>query len=156
VKLALLFVLTVLTAAPMSQAGDDDSYKVRDWKVRRMPEGAAVALTNNESGAVLGVLCLKAGICSIYFSDAVGCREGEQYSVLANTEDGAIAATAHCKAMGDSHLLWLDPYAEIMQAMLKKRWISIAKPIKGGEFKTSKFSLDGCSEALNVLHRDVG
>lgn len=152
---APFLVLTALLASVISQAGDNDSHKVKDWVVRQMPEGAAVALTNSESGAVLGVLCLKASTCAIYFSDGVGCQPGEQYSMLANTEDGAIAVTARCKAMGDSHLLWLDPYADIMRAMLQKHWISIAKPIKGGQFKTSKFSLAGCPEALDVLHRDV-
>ena len=149
-KPAQFLVFTVLLVSAISRAADTDSYRVKDWQVRKMPEGAVVALTNNESGAALGVICLNASTCGIYFSDGVGCQEGEQYPMLANTEGGAIAVTARCKAMGDSHLLWLDPYADIMRAMLQKHWISIAKPIKGGQFKTSKFSLEGCNEALDA------
>src|SRR5262245_28850111 len=66
------------------------------WTVEPSGQGALVAGTRNDSGNVIGYMCLENGNCAWLLTVDMQCKEDSQQSVMANSDVGALPLTIHC------------------------------------------------------------
>jgi hypothetical protein len=153
-KLKIALAASLICAVSVQcLAADAPPHQVKDWVFEPMSGGGAIARTNNDSGSVLGIVCLKYQDCYVYFSAGSTCEPGSKYPMLLNSDEGAMPVTGTCTDISAASnkrqfVQSLDPFDKITAAMLHNHWMGVAVPMANGQFKVSRFSLEGSNETF--------
>lgn len=148
--------LTMLLAFSVN-AQADDKVEHGDWSSQFM-EDMGEATTHENGMSTFGMLCAK-GSCRYYFANGTDCKTGTAYPLTITTSEGALSLAAVCEPMssanGDVMLYWFDESDAVNGAFKKSPAVGFAFPLTNGEFKTSKFSMDGFNDAIERMIRGV-
>ena len=124
-----------------------------DW-VSQFLDGRGEASTNENGMAMLGMMCGD-GSCRYYFANGLDCEPSVNYPLMLTTDVGALPLEAVCEPMstanGDVMLYWFTETPYLNEAFAKTPVIGIAFPLSNGEFRTSKFSMNGFAEAIERM-----
>lgn len=152
----MLIGLTMLLAFTLT-AQADDKVEHKDWSSQFM-EDMGEATTHENGMSTFGMLCAK-GSCRYYFANGIDCNAGSAYPLTITTSEGALSVAAICEPMnsanGEVMLYWFDESDAVNVAFKKSRAVGFAFPLTNGEFKTSKFSMDGFNDAIERMIRGV-
>lgn len=150
ISLAVLLAITATVQA-------DDKVEHRDWSSQFM-EDMGEATTHENGMSTFGMLCAK-GSCRYYFANGTDCTAGTAYPLTITTSEGVLSLAAVCEPMssanGDVMLYWFDESDAVNSAFKKSAAVGFAFPLTNGEFKTSKFSMDGFNDAIERMIRGV-
>ncbi len=146
------FILSLLTLCSLPVAADD-RLEHGDWSSQFL-DGMGEATTHENGMAMFGMLCAK-GSCRYYFANDMDCEAGANYPLMITTDVGALSFDAICEPMasanGDVMLYWFNESPALNQALAKTPSVGFAFPLSGGQFKTSKFSMDGYNQSLERM-----
>jgi hypothetical protein len=127
------------------------------WVVGLLGENEGVyAQTTNDSGGVLGEYCYKKeATCVWALANDVKCEQGSKYTVLVNSDAGAVSMEIACLVLDGKAFYAFAHFDSIDGIARNASRVGIAFPMKNGLFQVSRFSLDGASSAL-ALTKKVG
>jgi hypothetical protein len=145
----------LLSALPASA----DSQRFGDWLVERH-HGVVVATTST-SDAAIGYACTRSpNQCQFFFAAAnLRCAPGSRYSLLFNGGRESTPRNATCRSLEwrSSQPLAnvLDTNDTLFRQMLNAdgSTVSIARGTGGGDFITSKFSMNGYRGAFDLVNQ---
>jgi hypothetical protein len=136
------------------------------WNVGAMSDNEGLyAGTVNDSNGIFSQYCLASDAsCYWILGIDIDCEIGNKYPTLVNSDAGASYQEIYCFKIGGKPRFAFANFDAIDGVVKASRRISIAFPMQGGQFKVSRFALDGASEALEVmikaakvlLKKDVG
>lgn len=146
VVIALIFSAIVPVAA-------EDRAEHGDWTSQFL-EGMGEASTHENGLSMFGMLCGN-GSCRYYFANGLDCEPSVNYPLMVTTDVGAVAVEAVCEPMvtanGEVMLYWFAETPYLNEAFTKTPAIGIAFPLTNGEFKISRFSMNGFSDAVERM-----
>jgi hypothetical protein len=148
----------ICVASLQCWAADNPPQTIKDWIFNTLDGGGALAYTNSSSGSVLGVICVKYKTCYAYFGAGDTCEPGSKYSMLVNSDGGALPVTGTCSDIGGAtgkrqFVQFLDPFDNIVSSILHNHWMGVAVPMADGQFKVFRFSLEGSNETFAAVSR---
>jgi len=129
-----------------------------DWTVGVNDEGNPYAVTANDSGSILGKVCLmNLDKCVYLLGVPLRCEAGSSYPTLINSTVGAFANTLLCSGNKtlDHYSYFFDNYDLVEKTVLVADRVAVALPISGDNFRVAHFSLNGSSKALVLLEAIV-
>ena len=148
-----VIVLLALMLSVVLPASADDRAEHGDWASQFL-NGMGEASTHENGMSMLGMLCGN-GSCRYYFANGVDCEPSGNYPIMVTTDVGAIPVEAVCEPMttanGEVMLYWFVETPDLNEAFVKTSVIGIAFPLTNGEFKTSKFSMNGFAQAVERM-----
>jgi hypothetical protein len=132
----------------------------KDWKVVIDADGTALAFTSNGSGSSFGIYCANANSCFAYLDSSTGCDDSSTYPVLVNSDSGAGSFEATCADLGSSAsknhaVIVFNDFSAIIKTVLKDHAIGFAIPLASGQFKVTRFSLEGSNETIQAMNKAV-
>ena len=146
VLLAMIFSMALPASA-------DDRAEHGDWTSQFL-DGMGEASTHENGMSMLGMLCGN-GSCRYYFANGLDCEPSVNYPLMLTTDVGAVSIEAVCEPMNTSNgevmLYWFSETPYLNEAFVKTPVIGIAFPLTNGEFKTSKFSMNGFAQAIERM-----
>jgi hypothetical protein len=146
-------VLLTLMMSVILPASAQERTEHGDWASQFL-DGKAEASTHENGISMLGMLCGD-GSCRYYFANGLDCEPSVNYPLMLTTDVGAVPLEAVCEPMntanGDMMLYWFAETPYLNDAFAKTPVIGIAFPLTNGEFKTSKFSMNGFAEAIERM-----
>ena len=146
VLLTLIFSVTLPASA-------QERIEYGDW-ASQFFDGRGEASTHENGMSMLGMLCGD-GSCKYYFGNSIDCEPSVNYPLMLTTDVGAVPLEAVCEPMatanGDVMLYWFAETPYLNDAFAKTPVIGIAFPLTQGEFKISKFSMNGFAEAIERM-----
>jgi hypothetical protein len=146
-------VLLTLMMSVILPASAQERTEHGDWASQFL-DGKAEASTHENGMSMLGMLCGD-GSCRYYFANGLDCEPSVNYPLMLTTDVGAVPLEAVCEPMntanGDVMLYWFAETPYLNDAFAKTPVIGIAFPLTNGEFKTSKFSMNGFAEAIERM-----
>ncbi len=149
-----LLCATICTYALHAQA---DTY--RHWETGVTENREFVyAGTANESGSVLGQYCtLHEGSCVWILGTASACKDGDQYPVLANSDQGAGQLEVYCGQKLDNGLYQyvFSDFAKIDGLVKNGLRIGLALPLQSDNFIVLRFDLGGATYAINSMKQHI-
>lgn len=140
--LALFLALWGFSEPPLAQ--DIQSYDRWTLEVR---ENQTEAYTRNDSNMTFGIYCAN-NQCVFYVHATTPCLPNQSYPALVSTALLSRAITMQCSLVGNKLFLIANPFNTIFQATQIGDQINFAFPIQGGEFLTTRFSLQGARQAI--------
>lgn len=138
----------LLVAALMVGSAWADKQKIGQW-ILDVGAQYSEAYTGNDSGSVFGFLC-DANTCSSYLDVQARCEKDSHAPMLVNSESGStyvVTKCVHFPAGEGVRYLYSFQDADIFTAISSGSIIGFAVPMKSGEFKVVRFSLDGAANA---------
>ena len=124
-----------------------------DW-TSQFQDGMGEASTHENGMSMFGMLCGN-GSCRYYFANGLDCEPSVNYPLMLTTDVGAVPVEAVCEPMatanGDVLLYWFAETPYLNEAFTKTPAIGIAFPLTNGEFKLSRFSMSGFSDAVERM-----
>ena len=114
------------------------------------------AYTENESGALLGFVC-SYGQCFYYLHTQAGCVVNREYDLLLSSQTAGGAPKIHSAfpravcGIGegdDADIQAFYFHEDGMPAVIAASVVAIAVPVEDSQFRVSKFSLEGASDAV--------
>lgn len=153
VVIALIFSVVLNVVA-------EDRAEHGDWTSQFL-EGMGEASTHENGLSMFGILCGDDS-CRYYFANGLDCEPSVNYPLMLTTDVGAVPVEAVCEPMmtdnGEVLLYWFAETPYLNEAFTKTPTVGIAFPLTNGEFKISRFSMNGYTDAVermvNVM-RDV-
>ena len=149
-RLAVLLALLYSVALPV---GADDRVEHGDWTSQFL-DGMGEAGTHENGLSMFGMLCGN-GSCRYYFANGLDCEAGVNYPMMLTTDAGALPVEAVCEPMttanGEVMLYWFAETPYLNEAFTKTPAIGIAFPLTNGEFRVSRFSMTGFSDAVERM-----
>jgi len=146
VLLALIFAAILPTSA-------QERVEHGDW-ISQFLDGRGEASTHENGMSMLGMMCGD-GSCRYYFANGLDCEPSANYPLMLTSDVGALALDAVCEpvstANGDVMLYWFTETPYLNEAFAKTPVVGIAFPLANGEFRTSKFSMNGFTEAIERM-----
>lgn len=146
VALALIFSVALPAIA-------EDKAEHGDWTSQFL-EGMGEASTHENGMSMFGMLCGN-GSCRYYFANGLDCEPSVNYPLMVTTDVGAVPVEAVCEPMatanGEVMLYWFAETPYLNEAFTKTPAIGIAFPLTNGEFKLSRFSMNGFSDAVERM-----
>lgn len=125
------------------------------WDTGVTDDGEALyAATVNDSGNLLGQYCvLSSGNCAWLLGMVTGCKEGDSYPVLANSDAGSSHIYVQCSAQLDNGLYRyvFNDFEEIDDLVKKGLRVGFAVPLQGDQFRVVRFDLGGSNRALALM-----
>lgn len=145
--------LPLILLALLAPAMADDKVQHGDWASQFM-ESMGEASTHQDGASVFGMLCAS-GSCRYYFANGIDCEPGSNYPIMLTTQAGARAIEAICEPMrtahGDVMLYWFGESPQLNAAFAQSSAVGFAFPLVDGQFRTSRFSMRGYSEAIERM-----
>jgi hypothetical protein len=142
---SIFFVVLPVTA--------DDKVDHGDWSSQFL-EGMGEASTHENGQSMLGMLCGN-GSCRYYFANGLDCEASANYPLMVTTDVGAVPIEAVCEPMatanGDVMLYWFAETPQLNEAFTKTPVVGIAFPMTNGEFRISRFSMNGFTDAVERM-----
>lgn len=125
-----------------------ETKKYGDWYVD-LESTYAEAYTTNSSGSTLGMYCLKSSQeCLYYLSSGDTCTVDTRTVALINADTGAAMAGLLCIQLESKrHINLFTNFDEIDSTLRGNKLIGLALPMKDGQFKVVRFSLNGSNQA---------
>lgn len=125
------------------------------WDTGTVDSGDALyATTGNDSGNLLGQYCFPAdGSCFWLLGMSTGCKEGDQYPVLSNSDAGSAHLEVLCSTQLDNGLyryVFTD-FDAIDNIVTKGLRAGFAVPLQGDQFRVVRFDLRGSNRAVAVM-----
>lgn len=153
----LLFIIALTTLAPavaVSAETGDWTYGVSDNR------SSFYAFTTNDSGSVFGEWCsASTGKCLWMVGMNASCNEeSSAYPILANTDGAAGPVSIICSGKLENTDLYRYQFSswKDLESLLKDAGqIGFAIPLKAGEFRVVRFSLNGLSTAVSRMESQV-
>jgi hypothetical protein len=146
-------VLLTLIFIAILPASAQERVEHGDW-ISQFLDGRGEASTHENGMSMLGMMCGD-GNCRYYFANGLDCEPSANYPLMLTSDVGALALDAVCEpvstANGDVMLYWFTETPHLNDAFAKTPVIGIAFPLANGEFKTSKFSMNGFAEAIERM-----
>lgn len=127
-----------------------------NWITSTTGKNLVYALTQNDSGHVLGQWCdLETGSCLWLLGIRTRCDEGQKYPVLVNSSSGASSLQLYCagplaNVPGVYRYVFTD-FDSIADHIAKSTKIGVAIPLEGDQFRVVRFDLNGAASALRVM-----
>jgi len=152
-KMKIIGLIAFVLASSMGTSAHSQDRTIGDWISGRMESNEGVyAGTMNDSKGILGQYCFSnSGDCIWLLANKTNCEEGSEYSVLVNSEAGALSTRVYCfKNEGEPRFAFAD-FKSIDNAIRNASNIGIAFPLQSGTFKVSRFSLNGAAKALDHM-----
>ena len=144
----LLLIFSVVVPASAEEKAEHG-----DWTSQFL-DGMGEASTHENGISMLGMLCGK-GSCRYYFANGLDCEPSVNYPLMVTTDVGAVPIEAVCEPMttanGEVMLYWFAETPYLNEAFVKTPVIGIAFPLTNGEFKTSRFSMNGFAQAVERM-----
>ena len=144
--LVLIFSVVLPVAA-------EDRVEHGDWTSQFM-EGMGEASTHENGQSLFGMLCGDDS-CRYYFGNGLDCESGDNYPLMLTTDEGAVPVEAVCEPMatanGEVMLYWFAETPYLNEAFTKTPSIGFAFPLTNGEFKLSRFSMSGFTDAVERM-----
>lgn len=140
--LALFLALWGFSEPPLAQ--DIQSY---DRWTLEAKENQTEAYTRNDSNMTFGIYCAN-NQCVFYVHPTTPCLPNQSYPALVSTALLSRAITMQCSLVGNKLFLIANPFNTIFQATQIGDQINFAFPVQGGEFLTTRFSLQGARLAI--------
>ena len=148
-----LFLLATLLAFLACPALAEDRVEHGDW-VSQFRDGAGEASTHENGTSMFGMLCADR-VCRYYFANGIPCEPGNNYPLMLTTGAGALAFDAICEPMstanGDVMLYWFKESKQLNDAFAQSAAIGFAFPLTTGQFKISRFSMNGFTDAITRM-----
>jgi hypothetical protein len=148
--LAVLIALIFSVVLPVVA---EDRAEHGDWTSQFL-EGMGEASTHENGLSMFGMLCGN-GSCQYYFANGLDCEPGVNYPLMLTTDVGAVPVEAVCEPMmtdsGEVLLYWFAETPYLNEAFTKTPAVGIAFPLTNGEFKVSRFSMNGFSDAVERM-----
>ena len=146
-------VLLTLMMSVILPASAQERTEHGDWASQFL-DGKAEASTHENGMSMLGMMCGN-GSCRYYFANGLDCEPSVNYPIMVTTDVGAVPVEAVCEAMttanGEVMLYWFAETPYLNEAFTKTPAIGIAFPLTNGEFKTSRFSMNGFAQAVERM-----
>ena len=146
-------VLVVLIFSVVLPVSADERAVHGDWTSQFL-DGMGEASTHENGMSMLGMLCGN-GSCRYYFANGLDCEPSVNYPLMVTTDVGAVPLEAVCEPMttanGEVMLYWFAETPYLNEAFVKTPVIGIAFPLTNGEFKTSRFSMNGFAQAVERM-----
>lgn len=146
-------VLLTLIFAAIQPASAQERVEHGDW-ISQFLDGRGEASTHENGMSMLGMMCGD-GNCRYYFANGLDCEPSANYPLMLTSDVGALALDAVCEpvstANGDVMLYWFAETPHLNEAFAKTPVVGIAFPLANGEFRTSKFSMNGFTEAIERM-----
>jgi hypothetical protein len=124
------------------------------WVVGAMDsdEGYYAATVNDSSG-VLGQYCYtESGQCLWLIATDVKCEQESKYPVLVNADGGSAETELVCLKLEDKSRYAFADFKKIDDVIrASSSYIGFAFPMASGNFKVSRFLLDGSLKAINTM-----
>ena len=152
---AILLVLLVIAAV-----GDADAQTFGNWRVSTDKSGYAWAGTINDSGHLFGQFCeFSDGSCRWVVGMGTGCKQGERYPVLVNSNEGSQGMEVYCygelAGTPGTYTYAFADFDEVTSHMTKGGKIGIAMPINDDQFRVVRFDLTGAPAAIASMRATV-
>lgn len=149
----LATALAALSLACASGLAQDRRFGA--WSVGLITGGGGVyAGTTNDSNGIFGEFCFKdSATCYWLLANDIDCNEGNKYPVLVNSDAGAQSLEVYCFKIDKSSRFAFSDFKAVEQVVTQSKRFSIAFPMKGGQFQVSRFSLDGATDAIEVMEK---
>lgn len=112
------------------------------------------AMTINDSEAGFGQFCYPAsGSCLWILATKTGCKEDSRYPVLASaSKGGAIALEVYCGGKFSDYFRYIFTDFDAVNELVKGGGrIGIVFPLASGEFRVTRFDLDGATTAISTM-----
>lgn len=148
-----LFRLIAVLLALVSQGASADDKRFGAWSVGvTTDKDALYAATVNDSYAVLGQYCfLSDGNCLWLLGNDVNCDPDGSYVVLMNSDYSASTLELLCfNADGKSKFTFKN-FELIDKSIKNSSYIGFAFPMQNGNFKVSRFNLNGALKAVQFM-----
>lgn len=116
------------------------------------------AATVNESGSVLGQYCTpREGQCVWLLGTASACKDGDRYSVLANSDQSAQQLDVYCGRQVDDGLYQyvFSDFSKIDSLVRNGLRIGLALPLQSDNFVVLRFDLGGATYAINSMKQHI-
>ena len=147
-----IFLLALIFSVVVSASAEEKA-EHGDWTSQFL-DGMGEASTHENGISMLGMLCGN-GSCRYYFANGLDCEPSVNYPLMVTTDVGAVPIEAVCEPMttanGEVMLYWFAETPYLNDAFAKTPVMGIAFPLTNGEFKTSKFSMNGFAEAIERM-----
>lgn len=153
----LSFTMALATLVP----GIAASAEIGDWTYGLSDNHASFyAFTTNNSGSVFGEWCSAAtGKCTWMVGMNASCNEeSSAYPILANTDGAAAPVSIICSGKLESTDLYRYQFSswKDLEALLKEAGqIGFAIPLKAGQFRVVRFSLNGLRAAVSRMENQA-
>lgn len=113
--------------------------------------------TANESSSLFGFIC-KEEQCYFYLTASDGCNDGDEIDVLVNLSNGTGISNASCyhfeRKNGKIPILRMkDDF--LSEGLKNSTEVGFGFAVDGGQFKVSKFSMNGFDRALVQLKQRI-
>jgi hypothetical protein len=146
VVIALIFSVVLNVVA-------EDRAEHGDWTSQFL-EGMGEASTHENGLSMFGILCGDDS-CRYYFANGLDCEPSVNYPLMLTTDVGAVPVEAVCEPMmtdnGEVLLYWFAETPYLNEAFTKTPTVGIAFPLTNGEFKISRFSMNGFTDAVERM-----
>lgn len=129
-----------------------DKQRVGDWTLDTRA-GFSEAFTGNDSGSMFGFLC--SDTCIFYLDTGTQCHENGKIPMLVNANSGStyvMSTCVHFRVGNGIRYVYSIQDKDIVTAISSGNIIGFAFPLESGEFKVTRFSLNG---ALTATGRAV-
>lgn len=149
-----LLVAVLLGVLSAAHAGD---IKSGDWSWDVDDPEALNALTSNSAANLLAQFCYpEKGNCLYAVAFGMTCEEGEKYPALVNTDKGSRSIELVCgPKFSDENLMLISEFDVIDKLVRQGKRIGFVMPMQGDEFKAVRFSLQGATQALDLMRRSA-
>lgn len=148
-----LAVIIVLFFSVVVSAVAEDKVEHGDWTSQFL-EGIGEASTHENGMSLFGMLCGNDS-CRYYFGNGLDCEPGVNYPLMLTTDVGAVPVESVCEPMttanGELLLYWFTETSQLNEAFTKTPAIGMAFPMTNGEFKLSRFSMNGYTDAVERM-----
>jgi hypothetical protein len=153
----LLFTVVLATLAPAIA----ESAETGDW-IYGVSDNRATfyAFTTNDSGSVFGEWCsASTGKCLWMVGMTASCNEeSSAYPILANADGGAGPVSIICGGKLENTDFYRYQFSswKDLEALLKDATqIGFAIPLKAGQFRVVRFSLNGLTAAVSRMEHQA-
>jgi len=141
-------VLTLALAVSLAHADQFGNW----WVERLAGQQAYAAFTSNDSGGVLGKTCDIGDQCRWVITLNVNCDRDAFYPPLANAEGGSMPLRLQCSPNETTPGRFIVTDYETMEGLVAKgAQLGLAFPMNSGEFRVSRWSINGWLTASAVL-----
>ena len=149
-KTSVLAVVLMVAGSASVRAAEQT---FSDWIVDVSTDKERIyAATTNDSGSVLGEFCdLSTHKCSWLLAMDVACKDSVDLPILGNTASGAVQLNLTCGGQVDSgatYQYYFSNWKDVELLLKDSSLVGFAFPMKGGQFKVSRFSLTGRTDAV--------
>ena len=118
---------------------------------------SAFAGTTNDSGGILAQYCdySDANCYWTMSSGTTNCDDQESYPAMVSSDAGALHVNMYCYKAGGRSRMAFKNFDEIDSIIRKGKNIAIVIPLDNGNFRVSRFDLNGSVPVINAMRESA-